>query len=192
MASRRTAASSGKPASRSRSTTSARDLSRGRSLAQPTMNSSAFGSRSLSRNGEGSIASNNCFSSPTCTSITAQLGGIASPAKSFTSALEVFVIKCPAHNQLGRDRYNHHLPFRLHSCPKHRTGRADRKDERLGRAHSRTSQTNDTQGPPTACDSPSPVASGRNRENSVPPRVCIWATHNVQVNVPTRCFVIDQ
>ena len=29
----------------------------------------------------------------------------------------------------------------------------------------------DTQGPPTACDSPSSVASGRNRENSVPLRV---------------------
>jgi len=29
----------------------------------------------------------------------------------------------------------------------------------------------DTQGPPTGCDSPSSVASGRNRENSVPPRV---------------------
>src|SRR5262249_9580585 len=75
------------------------------------MNSSAFGSKSLSRKGEGSMASNNCFSSLTCTSMTAQLGGIASPAKSFTSALEVFVITCPAHNQLGRDRYNHHLPF---------------------------------------------------------------------------------
>jgi hypothetical protein len=29
----------------------------------------------------------------------------------------------------------------------------------------------DTQGPPTGCDSPSSVASGRNRENSVPLRV---------------------
>jgi len=28
-----------------------------------------------------------------------------------------------------------------------------------------------TQGPPTGCDSPSSVASGRNRENSVAPRV---------------------
>jgi len=31
--------------------------------------------------------------------------------------------------------------------------------------------TNNTQGPPTVCDSPSSVASGRNRENSAPPRV---------------------
>jgi hypothetical protein len=29
----------------------------------------------------------------------------------------------------------------------------------------------DTQGPPTGCDSPSSMASGRNRGNSVPPRV---------------------
>src|SRR5579864_2628747 len=80
MASRKTAASSGKPASRSRSTTNASDASRGRSLAQPTMNSSAFGSRSRSRNGEGSMASNNCLNSPTCTSMTAHLAGIGSPA----------------------------------------------------------------------------------------------------------------
>jgi hypothetical protein len=38
-------------------------------------------------------------------------------------------------------------------------------------AHSRNPNTKDTQGPPTACDSPSSVASGRNRENSVPLRV---------------------
>src|SRR4029077_8391285 len=44
------------------------------------MNSSAFGSRSRSRNGEGSMASNNCLNSPTCTSMTAHLAGIRSPA----------------------------------------------------------------------------------------------------------------
>jgi len=69
------------PASRSRSTTRARVASRGKSLAQPTMNSSALGSRSLSRNGEGSMALNNCFNSPTCTSMTEHLGGSGSPAE---------------------------------------------------------------------------------------------------------------
>src|SRR5216684_8153306 len=44
------------------------------------MKSSAFGSRSRSRNGEGSMASNNCLNSPTCTSMTAHLAGIESPA----------------------------------------------------------------------------------------------------------------
>src|SRR6476646_6379888 len=92
MASRRTAASSGNPASRSRSIIRARLASRGRSFAQPTINSSAFGSRSLSRNGEGSIALNNCFNSPTCTSITAHLGGIGSPAEGLSVAPEAFVI----------------------------------------------------------------------------------------------------
>ena len=38
-------------------------------------------------------------------------------------------------------------------------------------AHSRNPNTNDAQGPPTACDSPSSVASERNRENSAPLRV---------------------
>src|SRR6201987_2201155 len=80
MESPKTAASSGNPASRSRSTTNASDASRVRSLAQPTMNSSAFGSRPRSRNGEGSMASNNCLNSPTCTSMTAHLPGIGSPA----------------------------------------------------------------------------------------------------------------
>src|SRR5262249_13834956 len=134
------------------------------------MNSSAFGSRSLSRNGEGSIASNNCFSSPTCTSMTAQLGGIASPAKSFTSALEVFVITCPAHNQLGRD-YNPHLLSDFIPVLDIGQPGPNRADEHLGPAHSRTRVTHDTQSPPSGCDSPSPVARGRNRENSVPPRV---------------------
>src|ERR1700751_3545598 len=84
MESPKTAASSGNPASRSRSTTNASDASRGRSLAQPTMNSSAFGSRSRSRNGEGSMASNNCLNSPTCTSMTAHLAGIGAPADAFS------------------------------------------------------------------------------------------------------------
>src|SRR4029077_8248222 len=62
------------------------------------MNSSALGSRSLSRKGEGSMASNNCFSSPTWTSMTAHLGGIASPAKSLTSRLGVLVMACSMPN----------------------------------------------------------------------------------------------
>ena len=40
--------------------TNASDTSQGRPLAQPTMNFSALGSRSLARKGEGSMASNNC------------------------------------------------------------------------------------------------------------------------------------
>src|SRR5438270_1592123 len=94
MASRRTAASSGKPAGRSRSTSRASGTSRGMSLAHPTMNSSALGSRSLLRNGDGSMELNNCFSSPTCTSISEHLGGIGSPDDCL-SAPEVFVIACP-------------------------------------------------------------------------------------------------
>src|SRR5947209_791842 len=45
------------------------------------MNSSASGSRSLSRNGAGSIALNICRNSATCTSITSHFGGIGSPAE---------------------------------------------------------------------------------------------------------------
>jgi len=44
-----------------------------------SMNSSACGSRSRSRNGDGSIALNSCLSSPTCTSISTQGTGIGSP-----------------------------------------------------------------------------------------------------------------
>ena len=62
-------------------TRSASGVSRGMSFAQPTMNSSAFGSRSLLRNGEGSIELNNCFNSARWTSMTAHLGGSGSPAE---------------------------------------------------------------------------------------------------------------
>src|SRR5262245_17215771 len=44
------------------------------------MNSSAFGSRSRSRNGEGSMALNNCLSSATWTSMSSQFAGRGSPA----------------------------------------------------------------------------------------------------------------
>src|SRR5687768_5481184 len=44
------------------------------------MNSSASGSRSRLRNGEGSMALNNCISSETRTSISSQFAGIRSPA----------------------------------------------------------------------------------------------------------------
>src|SRR5260370_696314 len=47
----------------------------------------------------------------------------------------------------------------------------NRDDEHLGARIHEVPNTNDTQGPPTSCDSPSSVASGRNRENSVPLRV---------------------
>ena len=50
-------------------------LSAGISRAQPAMNSSAFGSRSRSRNGVGSSELKICFRSATCTSISAQPGG---------------------------------------------------------------------------------------------------------------------
>jgi hypothetical protein len=43
-------------------------------------------------------------------------------------------------------------------------------------------KTYDTQGPPAACDSPSSVPSGRNRENSVPLRV----TQQDQNKIPTK------
>src|SRR4029077_10114075 len=56
------------------------------------MNSSALGSRSLSRNGEGSMALNNCFNSPTCTSMTEHLGGSASPAEGLSWVPEGLVI----------------------------------------------------------------------------------------------------
>src|SRR5258708_33514759 len=72
--------------------TRASDASRGTSLAQPTINSSAFGSRSLSRNGEGSMALNNCFNSATCTSITEHLGGSGSPAEGLSWVPERLVI----------------------------------------------------------------------------------------------------
>src|SRR5713101_3059404 len=45
----------------------------------------------------------------------------------------------------------------------------NRDDEHLGARIHEVLNTNDTQDPPTGCDSPSSVASGRNRENSVPP-----------------------
>jgi hypothetical protein len=44
------------------------------------MNSSAFGSRSLSRKGEGSMALKSCLSWPTETSMRTQSEGIGSPA----------------------------------------------------------------------------------------------------------------
>src|ERR1700737_5556152 len=56
------------------------------------MNSSALGSRSFSRKGEGSMALNNCFNSPTCTSMTEHLGGIGSPEEALSLVPEAFVI----------------------------------------------------------------------------------------------------
>src|SRR4029077_5058139 len=56
------------------------------------MNSSALGSRSLSRNGEGSMALNNCFNSPRCTSMTEHLGGSGSPAEGWSGVPERLVI----------------------------------------------------------------------------------------------------
>src|SRR5687767_8863554 len=44
------------------------------------MNSSALGSRSRSRNGDGSMALKSCFSSDTCTSISSQFAGSGTPA----------------------------------------------------------------------------------------------------------------
>jgi hypothetical protein len=52
----------------------------------------ALGSRSLSRNGEGSMALNNRFNSPTCTSMTEHLGGSWSPAEGLSLVPEAFVI----------------------------------------------------------------------------------------------------
>ena len=39
------------------------------------------------------MALNNCFNSPTCTSMTAHLGGIGSPAEGLSLAPEAFVIE---------------------------------------------------------------------------------------------------
>ena len=49
-------------------------------------------------------------------------------------------------------------------------------------------KTNDTQGPPTDCDSPSSVASGRNRENSAPLRV----PHLDQAQCPNESAQISE
>src|SRR5215831_11843061 len=49
----------------------------------------------------------------------------------------------------------------------------------------------DTQGPPTGCDSPSSVASGRNRENSAPLRVPHLDQTLAPTNWPKTCLVID-
>src|SRR5260370_19946740 len=49
-------------------------------------------SMSLSRNGEGSMALNNCFNSPTCTSMTEHLGGIGSPEEALSLVPEAYVI----------------------------------------------------------------------------------------------------
>src|SRR5215468_9077505 len=102
------------------------------------MNSSAFGSRSLSRKGDGSMASNNCFSSLTCTSMTAHSGGITSPAKSLTSALEGLVIAYPMQNELTRHRYNQGVLFRFKPLDK-RKATANRY-ENVGTSPSRRPQ----------------------------------------------------
>jgi len=47
---------------------------------------------------------------------------------------------------------------------------ADKNGGLARAAVTKFANTNNTQGPPTVCDSPSSVASGRNRENSAPPR----------------------
>src|SRR4051794_6354753 len=73
------------PAGRSRYTSNARAALAGRSLAQETMNSAAFESRSFSRKGEGSIALNSCFSSVTWISMTLQFSGIGSPGDGLRS-----------------------------------------------------------------------------------------------------------
>src|SRR5262249_60000111 len=70
-------------------------VSFGRSLAQPTINSSAFGSRSLSRKGDGSMASNNCLSSPTCISMIEHFGGMGSPAEALSTLETTFAIALP-------------------------------------------------------------------------------------------------
>lgn len=80
IASRRAAGSLARPAGRSRWTRSARGASPGASLAQPMMNSSALGSRSLSPKGEGSIELKSCFNSARRISMTSEFGGIGSPA----------------------------------------------------------------------------------------------------------------
>src|SRR5437762_503529 len=49
-------------------------------------------SRTISRNGEGSMALNNCFNSPTCTSMTEHLGGSGSPAEGLSWVPEGLVI----------------------------------------------------------------------------------------------------
>jgi hypothetical protein len=61
---------------------------------------------------------------------------------------------------------------RSESHPSFRVGHQSYRNTSSGHpAFTEFPNTNDTQGPPTGCDSPSSVASGRNRENSAPPRV---------------------
>src|SRR5260370_24184661 len=69
-----------------------RDRSQGSSGPHGTIRADALGSRSLSRNGEGSMALNNCFNSPTCTSMTEHLGGIGSPEEALSLVPEAYVI----------------------------------------------------------------------------------------------------
>src|SRR5260370_35911586 len=82
------------------------------------MNSSALGSRSLSRNGEGSMALNNCFNSPTCTSMTEHLGGIGSPAEAFSLVPEAFVVKLAPQSPttVTAHQYDHPTHYRQHSA----------------------------------------------------------------------------
>jgi hypothetical protein len=56
------------------------------------MNCSALGPDLLPRNGEGSMALNNCFNSPTCTSMTEHLGGSGAPAEGLSWVPEEPVI----------------------------------------------------------------------------------------------------
>src|SRR5262249_44041194 len=95
-------------ASRSRSTTRARAASCGKSLAQPTMNSSASRSRSLFLNGEGSMELNNCFNSPTCTSITEHLGAMGSPADALLSVMDEGIAGFA--RVTGQPKSQHYLP----------------------------------------------------------------------------------
>src|ERR1700758_2599319 len=82
------------------------------------MNSSAFGSRSRSRNGEGSMASNNCLNSPTCTSMTAHLVGIGSPADALL--FERFVIAIQRVVYRLQISFSQQLPVELPSQRRHR------------------------------------------------------------------------
>jgi len=50
------------------------------------------------------MASNSCFSSPTCTSMTAHLGGVASPAEGLSLVVDAFVIALGLASQTSRDR----------------------------------------------------------------------------------------
>src|SRR5260370_22685847 len=64
------------------------------------------------------MALNNCFNSPTCTSMTEHLGGIGSPAEAFSLVPEAFVIKLAPQSPttVTAHQYDHPTRYRPDSA----------------------------------------------------------------------------